>query len=556
MKSKFSCDFETTTTENDCRVWAWGASEIGNSAHFEYGNSIEDFIEWLKKQENSTCYFHNEKFDGEFIISHLLKNGYKWVAKKKFMTTKTFTTIIADTGQFYALQICFKKHGNNKIYCDIYDSLKLLPFSVEQIAKAFGLKQGKLTLDYKKYREVGHKLTDDEIEYLKADCVIVSEGLNYLFNEGLTKMTTASNAMEDYKNTIGKNVFKHWFPPPKYDSDIRQAYKGGYTYVAERYRGVEMGRGLVLDVNSLYPYVMRSKLLPCGEGKFFKGKYKKDELYPLYIQQLTCNFELKENHIPIIQLKHLRFCPTEYLTSSDGEDVTLTLTNVDLELFFEHYNVYNIEWRSGWKFRGACGMFNDYIDKWINVKNQATLDGNKSMRTIAKLMLNSLYGKFALHPKLKSKMPTLVNGVVKYENLPSEEREPIYVPMGCFITAYAREKTIKAAQKNYNRFIYCDTDSLHLIGDEIPDGLDIDDVELGAWKIEKVFDRGKFLRAKTYIEEVEGKLEVTCAGMPNNCHSLVTWENFTYGAKYEGKLIPRHCEGGIVLVETDFTIKP
>ena len=41
------------------------------------------------------------------------------------------------------------------------------------------------------------------------------------------------------------------------------------------------------------------------------------------------------------------------------------------------------------------GLFKGYIDKWIEVKNEATRTGNKGMRQVAKILLNSLYGKFA-----------------------------------------------------------------------------------------------------------------------------------------------------------------
>ena len=54
---------------------------------------------------------------------------------------------------------------------------------------------------------------------------------------------------------------------------------------------------------------------------------------------------------------------------------------------------------------------------------------------------------------------------------------------------------------------------------------------------------------------MEGKLNVTCAGMPANLHSQVTFENFMEGAKYGGKLRPVHTAGGIVLDETEFTVR-
>lgn len=60
---KYSCDFETTTDENDCRVWAYGICEVGDVNNFIYGNNINDFMSWCEKNTGSILYFHNLKFD-------------------------------------------------------------------------------------------------------------------------------------------------------------------------------------------------------------------------------------------------------------------------------------------------------------------------------------------------------------------------------------------------------------------------------------------------------------------------------------------------------------
>lgn len=127
--------------------------------------------------------------------------------------------------------------------------------------------------------------------------------------------------------------------------------------------------------------------------------------------------------------------------------------------------------------------------------------------------------------------------------------------MACFITAYARDKTIRAAQSVYDRFIYADTDSLKLIGYEVPEGLEIHPTHLGAWKDEGDFTNSAFIRAKTYMMTVDGKDKVTCAGMPDNCKALVNYENFHSGSTFNGKLVPRRYRGGVILEETTFTIK-
>lgn len=571
---KFTADFETTTDENDCRVWACGLCNLENY-NFSYGNNIEFFIKFCELNDGATIYFHNLKFDGEFIISYLFEHGFKWVKGKKELDEKSFTTLISDKGQFYSLEICFK---NSKV--KILDSLKIIPFSVEEIAKTFDLPIMKEDIDYSAFRSKNHKLTEKEISYLKNDVEIVARALNVLFSQNLKKMTQGSNALQDFKNVIGKKNFERWFPIPAYDGDIRQSYKGGFTYCDPRYKGVDVGEGIVLDVNSLYPSVMYYKPLPYGEGKFFEGKYETDKQYNLYIQCIKCQFELKENMIPTIQLKNnLAFCPTEYLHSSNGEDVVLYLTSIDLELFLEHYNVYNIEYISGWKFKSTIGIFKDYIDKWTGIKIKATIEKNYGMRTLAKLMLNALYGKFALNPSVQSKIPYLnEDGIVKYRLGEKETRKPIYIPIGTFITAWARYITISSAQKCYKYFRYADTDSLHMnivLPEELKKGditklttedfkkynvpllneLEIDPVKLGAWKVESIFTRARFVRQKTYIEEINGKCEITCAGMPKKCYENVNWNNFRSGNSFKGKLQMKHVKGGIVLKDIDFTIK-
>ena len=580
---KFACDFETTTNEDDCRVWAYALCEIGNVDNFKYGNSIDEFIRFCKdKKENYVLYFHNLKFDGEYIFNYLLNNGYECIKTKKERRDNTFTTLISDTGQFYSIEIFFetqnKKHINK---VTIYDSLKILNFSVEQIAKDFNLPIRKLELDYKANREIGHILTEHEVDYIRNDVEIMARALEIMFNQNLTKMTIGSDALDNYKK-MNKN-FKKYFPilPYEIDKDIRRSYKGGFTYLNDVYKEKETADGIVLDVNSLYPSVMKYEKLPFGSPLFFEGKYEYDLLYPLYVQTLSCTFNIKENKIPTIQIKNnLAFIPNEYIKSSDGDVVTLTLTNIDLELFFEHYDVNVIEYHGGWKFRSIKGLFSGYIDYWSSQKIQAKKDKNDALYRISKLMLNSLYGKFGLNPDVRGKFPYLnEDGVVKYGMYPKEIRESIYIPVASFITSYARRKTITTSQsiKDYTTnkygidyYIYSDTDSIHLLNideNELSSFVDIDDYKLGAWKLESKFKRGKYLRQKCYIElGYDDRLNVTVAGLPKKLAPLVNFDNFNIGFTTENindekikktgkKLTFKHVKGGVLLVDTDFTIK-
>lgn len=580
---KFSCDFETTTDLNDCRVWAFACCEIGDPSNFIYGNSLDDFMSWCaNKKANYKCFFHNLKFDGAFILDWLLKNGFEYVADKKDRRDKTFNTLITDTGQFYQISVWFHV-GNKKVNkVTFQDSLKILNFSVEAIAKGFNLPISKLKIDYKAKREIGHILTPEEVDYIRNDVEIISRALDIMFKQGLNKMTIASDALSSFKDMCVR--FKYYFPKlkPEVDADIRLSYKGGFTYCSPRHAGEIVGEGIVFDVNSLYPSRMKFELMPYGEPVRFQGKYKKDDTYNLFVQHITCSFKIKPNMIPTIQLKHcMSFMPNQYVEDSKGELITMSLTNPDLELFFKHYDVEDLSYEGGWKFKSIRGIFNEYIDHWTEEKIKAKKEGNAPQYLIAKLMLNSLYGKFGTSLTGRKKIPVLVDGDVRYITSDREEKNGVYLPVATFITSYARKYTIETCQKirdftmrkfGYDAFCYADTDSAHIIYDKskidlLCDIIKIDDFELGAWKHESSFVQAKFLRQKCYIEQdYDGHINVTIAGLPKRLGHLINFDNFKEGFTTEGlsnqeigeggrKLRYKHVDGGVVLVETDFTIK-
>ena len=556
----FTADFETTADDMaETRVWAWAVCTL-KTYDIKHGTDIDGFLRWCECAPNARVYFHNLKFDGKFLIDRLLKSGWEWSESSHARMPYTFTTLISDMNQFYSIKLHYKK-GHFVEFCD---SLKIIPLPVAKIPEAFGFEahESKLEIDYTEHREVGHELTQEEIDYISADVRIVARALGELIDHGATKITAGSNAIAEYKKTIGgEKGFRRMFPVCDYDAEIRPCYKGGFTYVNPEYRGKDIGAGIVLDVNSLYPSVMASicgELLPYGDPVLYEGEYVQDDRYPLYIQTVHVDFTLKSDHIPCIQMKgNLSFLPTEYVRDSKGEQ-TLVLTSVDLALLKDHYDINSIRYGKGWKFKASRALFEKFIMSANNEKIEAARTGNAGKRYMAKLKMNSPYGKMATNPIKRCRRPILgEDGIVKYEMLAPEHTDGMYLPVGAFITAWARNKTIRAAQSVKHRFVYADTDSLHLIGTDYPQELDIDEYRLGAWKVESEFWRARFLRPKTYIEDdvKTGKLTVHCAGMPERCHEHVTWENFKPGAKYSGKLYSKTVKGGIILYEGDFVIR-
>ena len=534
----FVADFETSKEGDKTWVYLWGLMSVFSKT-VEYGRSIDDFM-FRILNKSMTIYFHNAKFDVSFIIVWLLSNGYEYSETRR---EKAFKTLYNGDGTFYSLKIWYK----NKTI-KILDSLKLLVSSVEKLATDFGLDESKGKINYDRIIYPETTLPAGYLQYVYHDLSIVASCLNYFFNYG-NKMTIASNALTVYKQM--QPQFKKKFPVLTFDEDAfcRKSYKGGFCW--KNPDVYEVGKGCVFDVNSLYPYVMRSSLLPVYRPLYFTGEYKPNKIYPLFIARVRLSAKIKAGYIPTIQLKNnFRYAENEYLTAIDTPE-EITLTSIDYELIKKHYDLSYIEFIDGYMFKAEYDLFTAYVDKWQNLKQ----NGNPSERSIAKLFSNSLYGKFGKNPISTRKIPYLEDGVLKFKTTDFETSDSIFVPMAAFITAYARMHTISAAQHFYalGKLCYCDTDSVHIIGDN--DGfLPEHNKKLGCWKLENKFDKAKFIRQKTYIEIIGDKTIVKCAGMSKELKDKVSYEDFTEG--FTGvRLIAKNIKGGVALVERPFQIK-
>ena len=637
-------DFETTVYEGQqvTEVWASACVELYTEDVKVY-HSIEETFEYLVGLKNNVCiYYHNLKFDGSFWLDFLLTkehmhqatelDGGKVVGflKEKDMPRNTFKYSISDKGQWYTVVIK-TKHGK---IIEIRDSLKLLPFSLKRIGESFKTKHRKLEMEYKGVRFPGCIITPDEEEYIKNDVLVIKEALEFMFDEGHKKLTIGSCCLEEFKKTKEERAYTTYFPnvydmpldPQKHRYKsvgewVHKSYKGGWCYLVKGKEQKVYRNGTTADVNSLYPSMMSSEsgnYYPVGEPTFWTGEIPQvafcGSVY--FFVRIRCRFKLKPGYLPFIQIKgNPLYAPNECLETSDVWDsdkqkyvkelefldgsilqakLELTLTQTDYELFLEHYDVYELEYLDGCYFSAMTGLFDDYIEKYKNIK----LKSKGAMRELAKLFLNNLYGKMAASTDSSFKVAYLKDGdVVGFYPVLSNDKEPGYIPIGSAITSYARNFTIRAAQKNYHGkdkpgFIYADTDSIHcdLLPEQIQ-GIKVHDKNFCCWKLESCWDVGWFVRQKTYIEHVTHEdcvpidtpyYNVKCAGMPQKCKDIFvdcvtgkqssnkytkdelefigkhsfTIEDFKIGIELPGRLMPTRIHGGILLKEDTYRMKP
>ena len=561
----YSADFETRT-KAPTRVWLWGAIDIErpDDNELEWGIDLESFLDFCMA-ENCRMEFFNLKFDGHFILDWLLKNGYEHVETNdnQSLYKGQFSTLISHTNKFYTMKVRWK----NGHTTEFLDAAKKFPnMSVAVVAKAFGMEISKGDIDYHKERPIGYQPTEEELDYLDRDVRIVAKALRQVFDNGMTRLTVGSDALAEYKALTGGKYFRDKFPllPDDLDAEIRKAYRGGFTYADDRFKGKLQGSGIVLDVNSLYPSVMYNEALPYGVPQYVEGKVRSTERFPLTIFSVTFTAKIKPDHIPCIQIKGSSiFGATEYLREIE-EPTTLYVTNVDWQLYNDHYDISVYSYNGGYRFKAAQGLFKTYIDKWSQIKAEST----GGQREIAKLHLNSLYGKFASNPNVTGKIPILEDDKVRFVSGEPATKEPVYTAAGVFITSYARNLTIRAAQQSYAVFAYADTDSLHLLSDTIPDGVDIHPTRMGAWKFEYAFSAAHFVRAKVYLEQVAyqigkdgtrdysraGSFKTAFAGLPQGIAQALTFDDLVEGRVIQGKLQPRSVPGGVILEEVNFTL--
>lgn len=635
-------DFESTVDENpslqtSTEVWASAIVPLFSEDVKIFNTIDQTFLYLINLKNDAVVYYHNLKFDGAFWIDFLLRYGFKNAIyfeneqpkfkKEKDLENGEVSYLYTDRGLMY--QLVFKY---NERIIKLVDSLKILPYSVKKLGKDFNTKHQKSVIEYKGERYAGCAITDVEKEYIKNDVLVIKECVEIMHREGHTRITIGSNCLKEYKEIFNAYIadgfrftWKNAFPQlydielefDKYGANsageyILKSYRGGWVYLKRGYANKVVLNGRTYDVNSEYPSNMHSdsgNYYPIGSPFFFDGeipeKAKRKDRY--YFVTFQCNFELKKGYLPFVQIKcDKRYNPRKMLTTSriekDGKFydtyinydgvlikniVTLTMTCTDFKRFLEFYDVTDFKILHGCWFYAEKGLFDKYIDKWMEVKENST----GARKGISKLFLNNLYGKFATGVDSSFKIFNLDQfGNVVSMSIREQDKQGGYIAIGSAITSYSRDFIIRHAQANYDNFIYADTDSIHMLDGE-PNLIKCHPTKLLHWKCESKWDRALFVRAKTYIEHVTHEnMEAVdtpyylmkCAGLPERCKSLFLEScgvdtgyefgdlldtekdflkekrkitDFKVGIRIPGKLKQKRIKGGIILRDEFFIMK-
>ena len=600
-KQQISTDIKTGIAIYPQKVWLAGFKNLDTLKTTTF-TTLDDFMGAILARGNNSnreYAFHNIKFDGSFIVPWLFANGFEHVNHKP--KAKQFSTLVDERNNWYNITIQVTTKRKVTLWC----SNKLFPCALEYLPDIYMTPTKKVREDqafYTKDRGEDYKLTEQDLTYFENDLQVPAEALlAHIDMYGLRfKKTQASQAFYNFEQS-----FKAWkwrFPPlpDALDETIRFAYWGGISYAVPKHASKDHWGIRVMDISSSYPDKLANYKLPYGEPVSEFGQGKHPDMSKFWVASVICDFKLKENCLPCIPKRAIQegeiieskeFDTNKWLEDSHGL-VKITLSSIDYETINQSYDftVLSWEWTIHWawkKHREIAKFVNYNNDRKVKFSKLAKVEKDPvkvreylTIRNRAKIDNNSFYGKFGEEIVKVSKTPyyedeeTGVTWSSDNEQVMSEYKRK-YLPVAIAITAWGRQQLVTLANILGEHFLYCDTDSVHYLRDgqykvdkaEKNSIIEIDPEKLGAWSVEGTYKRGRFLRAKCYMEEKEdGTIEATVAGLPPDKHtgqfsksrSCLTWDNFYIGHEVHhtesNKLRTVSTPTGNKLVPTGFKI--
>ncbi|RGB21644.1 DNA polymerase B 2 [Rhizophagus diaphanus] len=560
-------------------AWYNGTKQnIFDITQWGYNNQTMLVMFWqdlINNNRGRTCYFHNfGGYDAILAMPALLNLPF------------TFSPIMKD-GEIISIKV----YGSKKrLLLTIKDSIRVLPGALGKLAKDWGVETQKdhfphyfwlnsieVTLRYcgpipayeyfepkrtssKDYEEMkklflnrAWHFLEVSRQYIMGDCISLFQILNKYFETLISKFpinplrvySAPSTAFRIWRTQqlplLQKDNLQVYDLSQNLDSELREGYCGG---VVDVYRPHLKGVGYYYDVNSLYPTAM-IKPMPVGRPKrvnlnpeqFLNGDFFG------YVQATV--MAPTNEYIGLLPIKYLGklICPGGTFSGIFfSEELRFALSN--------NYQLLDIS--NAWEFKRGDNTFLQLITQLNAMKIEAQMNNQPTIRNMAKLLMNSMYGRFGMHPsilethiwneeKIINLAPywDLIN-VLPYGELSlvsiELNKERLIAKHGLASLTEMLEKlsnktnvVIAGAVTAYSRMIinqykldamalglelyYSDTDSLVLNG-PLPESM-IDSATLGKLKLEHTIKEGLFVMPKVYyLETTEETVVTKCKGYP------------------------------------------
>lgn len=549
-----------------------GGEDI-DTLEFFAGTNFKGFINEIREKQkedkrNVIIYFHNGgKYDYWFLLSKL----YTYVKKDNVKIIMDASKNIFEIRIKYQWKEDGKRYTR---YLTFRDSVKIWPLKLAILGDAVGLPKldyGEYDIldEFATVEEYKQHNGGKSWEYFKRDIRIMTEFARLtaeLKDIRDYKLTIASTAYSSWQETFTEaDSVKWWLKTnPKEEVVInkkgeeeikkiwennedvwfwtKKAYKGGITWVNPIYQLKKLYKVYVYDINSMYPSIMMNEKLPYGWPSLDENKpgytYK---LYRVYIKKASTEMMPFLHTICYDSIERLIQGRLEGGDDNEigrgyfkeFENAVVYMNNYTLDYFKKTYEAdYEVEFL--YSMKEDYGMFNKYIEFYKNIKEDKSR--SKAVITLAKFFLNSLTGKFGQNIIDESsvvemldevrdmltfkdnsvwygdKLVTIMDDLAIFTEEEGLKRDFSFIPLVEAITSKARIQLTKAINDNWEAFVYCDTDSIHLTKEA--KGLNLDPKLFGAWDFEGCWDEAVYRRPKHYAHwNDNGDFEIKGGGL-------------------------------------------
>ncbi|MBA7474034.1 hypothetical protein ES707_09381 [subsurface metagenome] len=462
--------FDTETYQNEVENYKVRQSlRLGWACYYRrpYGRHIEK-IEWF--------FFETHIAFWQFVFSHTARKEKLWVIARNL--TFDFTVV---KGWRHLRKAGYKlKFFHNQGTCNIIsvrnkskaivflDSMNWFVESLEKTGDRIGIKR--IAVDYKtcsksELRTACKNHVLIELENFKLF-------IRFLEGNKVARLcyTRGSTAMAAF--LLSHYTTKIYIHNNKQAIDLeRESYKGGRVecfYLGD----LNNENYYLLDVNSLYPFVMRNNLYPVKYKRILRNITPQSLAARLQCSSAVAKV-LVETDLPVYAVRRGRcMFPVGRFWA--------TLCTPELKYAFEHNHVKEVDTCVLYKQEN---IFRSYVDKFYTLRMDFKSAGVDEYVELCKKMLNSLYGKFGQKGENWSKIGDCLNEpdreelvfnmggrrVTKLRYLLGElfimtghgESFDSFPAIAAHVTAYARMYLWQLMQQaGYGNYFYCDTDSL------------------------------------------------------------------------------------------------
>lgn len=581
----------TLTETSLCPIFFSVSNEKGNLIHkqncFNQNISFLKYlnyqIKYIKNTNTFFVWFHNIQYDFRIILHELFYNNFKnildsqtieYIGEIPKIEDNTFCIVGENLSKYVGINIYYKGF---KIL--LRDTMRILNSAQDKILQDFGF-DNKVEVDWdsitidnleKNLKLIEERNIYDVISLAKAIELFKDTFFTNFNGKGSTAASMSLDALKHYFCTVRKQplsekeeIFREYYP--KLEGTIKQlsngCYSGGICTVNKEYAGKILKHLQMVDINSSYPYAMTFPL-PYGEPEYITEFVNEGYAeYIIYVDFTMIGIPFQrchtENKARLLLGRELIDPNKTYTRSQFPLKFAgfLCINNIDLETLKQHAKIKKLKFCKGYQYKT-----NTLIAEFVKPIYEARKKSKGVHKLAIKLLLNSLYGKFAQD---LGGIIFLYTDINNYTKLTAIDTDTLFKPLASAVTAYARKNWIDTVYLLGNDFIYGDTDSVYF--KNIKNSLRIlkqsgrlHENDLGKWALDeeygKEIKKGKFISKKNYLIELENKLKLTCVGLSHKYHDQITFENFYIGGEpFQVKKMV-NIYGGKAMRETMFKIK-